>query len=124
MGWISRSPLPQSSFPMITSSGRWKGRPVRHGNWKLVLNGQLVEGEPPQDRVHLANLDEDMGETANLKDEFPHITAHLHKEAEALARASKNAGHLTGGKGKTGPPVMSLKISHWLMRARKQYRVC
>lgn len=56
---------------------------VRHGNWKLVLNGQLVEGEPPQDRVHLANLDEDMGETANLKDEFPHITAHLHKEAEA-----------------------------------------
>ena len=50
---------------------------VRRGNWKLVLNGQLVEGAPPEDDVHLANLDTDMGETQNLKDEHPELTSEL-----------------------------------------------
>ena len=50
---------------------------VRRDNWKLVLNGQLVEGAPPEDDVHLANLETDMGETKNLKDVHPEITAEL-----------------------------------------------
>ncbi len=50
---------------------------VRRGPWKLVLNGQLVEGAPPEDAVHLANLDEDPGERRNLKDAHPDLTAEL-----------------------------------------------
>jgi arylsulfatase A-like enzyme len=50
---------------------------VRRGPWKLVLNGQLVEGAPPEDDVHLANLDEDMAERHNLKDVHPDLTQEL-----------------------------------------------
>ncbi len=56
---------------------------VRQGNWKLVLNGRLVEGAPPEDDVHLADLANDMGERHNLKDEFPEIAAELQADAEA-----------------------------------------
>jgi arylsulfatase A-like enzyme len=55
---------------------------VRRGSWKLVLNGQLVEGAPPEDDVHLADLDEDMGERHNLKDEYPELTAELTARAQ------------------------------------------
>ena len=50
---------------------------VRRGPWKLVLNGQLVEGAPPEDAVHLSNIVEDMGERHNLKDERTHLVAEL-----------------------------------------------
>lgn len=50
---------------------------VRRGPWKLVLNGRLVEGAPPEDAVHLANLDEDMGERVNRRDSEPERTAEL-----------------------------------------------
>ncbi len=50
---------------------------ARGGKWKLVLNGRLVEGAPPEDDVHLANLEEDMGEKRNLKDEEPEVAAEL-----------------------------------------------
>lgn len=53
---------------------------VRRGKWKLVLNGQLVEGAPPEDEVHLSDLDADMGEKTNLKDKYPKLAADL-KEA-------------------------------------------
>jgi arylsulfatase A-like enzyme len=56
---------------------------VRRGPWKLVLRGRLVEGVPPEDEVHLANLDEDMGERENLKGLYPDLTAEL--SAAALA---------------------------------------
>ena len=59
---------------------------VRRGNWKLVLNGQLVEGAPPEDDVHLANLETDMGETENLKDEHPELTAEIDKRSADMAR--------------------------------------
>ncbi len=39
---------------------------IRRGDWKLVLKGQLVEGAPPEDQVHLANLATDPGERQNL----------------------------------------------------------
>lgn len=55
---------------------------VRRGPWKLVLNGQLVEGAPPKDAVHLANLDEDMAERRNLVDEQPELAAELRAAAE------------------------------------------
>jgi len=55
---------------------------VRRGPWKLVLNGQLVEGAPPEDAVFLANLDEDPSERANLKDRHPDLAAELKAEAE------------------------------------------
>ncbi len=56
---------------------------VRRGDWKLVLKGQLVEGAPPEDAVHLSNLREDMGETRNLADAEPDLTADLTGEADA-----------------------------------------
>jgi arylsulfatase A-like enzyme len=60
---------------------------VRRGPWKLVLNGQLVEGAPPEDDVHLANLDEDMAERNNLKHQHPELTADLTSAAEAWRAA-------------------------------------
>ncbi len=56
---------------------------VRQGDWKLVLNGQLVEGAPPQDAVHLANLADDPGERANLKDDQPAVCERLVAAATA-----------------------------------------
>lgn len=56
---------------------------VRRGKWKLVLNGQLVEGAPVQDDVHLADLETDMGETNNRKDKHPELTAELTQLAQA-----------------------------------------
>ncbi|MBM3474978.1 MAG: sulfatase [Armatimonadetes bacterium] len=56
---------------------------VRQGNWKLVLNGQLVEGAPPEDAVHLSDLEEDMGERVNLAEREPAVTAELKAAAEA-----------------------------------------
>jgi len=50
---------------------------VRRGKWKLVLKGQLVEGAPPKDDVHLADLEADMGERCNLRDEHPQVVAEL-----------------------------------------------
>jgi arylsulfatase A-like enzyme len=55
---------------------------VRHGPWKLVLNGQLVEGAPPEATVHLAHLDDDMAEHYNLKDQHPQIVANLKTKAQ------------------------------------------
>jgi arylsulfatase A-like enzyme len=59
---------------------------VRRDAWKLVLNGQLVEGAPPQDEVHLANLEEDMAEEHNLRDAHPEITAELKEAAQTWRR--------------------------------------
>lgn len=54
---------------------------IRRYKWKLVLNGQLVEGSPPENEVHLADLTIDPGERTNLKDVYPEITAELTKAA-------------------------------------------
>jgi arylsulfatase A-like enzyme len=56
---------------------------IRRGRWKLVLNGQLVEGAPPEDEVHLADLETDMGERINLRQEYPQLAAELRAAAEA-----------------------------------------
>jgi arylsulfatase A-like enzyme len=56
---------------------------MRRGPWKLVLNGRLVEGEPPEDAVFLANLDDDAGERRNLKEQHPELAAELTATATA-----------------------------------------
>jgi arylsulfatase A len=56
---------------------------ARRGPWKLVLDGQLVEGAPAEDAVHLANLEEDMGERVNLAKDNPGLAAELKQAAEA-----------------------------------------
>lgn len=65
---------------------------VRQGPWKLVLNGQLEEVAPVEDAVHLANLDDDMGERVNLRDVHPELTAELTRQAKAW-RASVGASN-------------------------------
>ena len=59
---------------------------VRRGPWKLVLNGQLVEEAPPEDAIHLSNLESDPGERNNLKDKHPDITKELKKAADTWRR--------------------------------------
>ncbi len=54
---------------------------VRRGDWKLVLDGQLVEGEEPAAEVHLSNLAGDMGEKINLADEQPTLVDELRDAA-------------------------------------------
>ena len=56
---------------------------VRRGPWKLVLNGYEWEEKPPDDPVFLSNLDEDIGEERNLKDELPELAAELREAAES-----------------------------------------
>ncbi len=54
---------------------------IRQGSYKLVLEGQLVEGEPPQDPVFLSDLSVDPGETTNLAQQMPELTAELTEKA-------------------------------------------
>ena len=55
---------------------------VRRGPWKLVLNGELVEGTAAEDAVHLTNISEDRGESRNLAAEQPEILTSLRQRAE------------------------------------------
>lgn len=55
---------------------------VRRGDWKLVLNGQLVEGASAEDDVFLANVAGDMGERENLANARPELVAELRAAAE------------------------------------------
>jgi arylsulfatase A-like enzyme len=50
---------------------------MRKGNWKLVLDGRLVEGLSPEDEVHLADLSTDMGERINLKALYPEVVGAM-----------------------------------------------
>ena len=56
---------------------------IRRGDWKLVLNGVLVEGADPEDEVFLTNLADDMGERDNHAAKRPEIVAELRGAAEA-----------------------------------------
>ncbi len=50
---------------------------IRRGQYKLVLQGQLVESEPPQAPVFLSDLSVDPGETNNLADAMPELAEEL-----------------------------------------------
>lgn len=54
---------------------------IRKGNYKLVLNGVLVEGEPVQDTVFLSDLSKDPSESNNLAKIFPELTRELQRMA-------------------------------------------
>ncbi|MFS0723467.1 sulfatase-like hydrolase/transferase [Paenibacillus sp. 1P07SE] len=56
---------------------------IRRGNWKLVLNGQLEEGAPASDAVHLSNVADDPGERINIRETYPALAKEL---AEAAMR--------------------------------------
>ena len=55
---------------------------MRHGRWKLVLDGQLVEAASPEDDVHLADLSQDMGEEINLRYEEKGLAADMTERAK------------------------------------------
>jgi len=55
---------------------------IRRDDWKLVINGQIVEGMPDLDDIFLANLAQDPSETKNLSKEKPDLTMELKKVAE------------------------------------------
>ena len=64
---------------------------IRQGNYKLVLEGQLIEGEPPQDPVFLSDLSVDPSETTNLAAQYPELTEELKEKALAWrARLEQN----------------------------------
>lgn len=50
---------------------------VRCGNYKLVLNGRLTEGETPRAPVFLSDLSTDPGEKHNLAAELPELRDEL-----------------------------------------------
>ena len=54
---------------------------MRQGDYKLVLNGQLVEGEAPRAELYLSNVVKDPGEHVNLADEMPELAAEMKKKA-------------------------------------------
>ena len=56
---------------------------IRSGKYKLVLHGKLVEGEPEQDEVFLANLEDDPSEEKNLADQMPALAQELRQKAES-----------------------------------------
>jgi arylsulfatase A-like enzyme len=57
---------------------------IRQGKWKLVLNGVTFDGTPEgnkpltgDDAVFLSNVEEDPGESINLRHKFPAVTDQL-----------------------------------------------
>jgi len=60
---------------------------VRQGDYKLVLNGQLVETEPAQAPVFLSNLRDDPSEQNNLAEAMPALTEELTKAANEWREA-------------------------------------
>ena len=56
---------------------------MRRGPWKLVLEGQLVEGAAAEDAVHLSHLEQDMGERKNLRQEQPALAKQMQTAALA-----------------------------------------
>jgi arylsulfatase A-like enzyme len=71
---------------------------VRRGNWKLVQNGKIFDGTPAGDKalegddaVFLSNVDEDPGESKNLRHQNPALADELLTLAQKwLADVKKN----------------------------------
>ena len=85
---------------------------MRRGDWKLVLNGRLVEGAPPEDKVFLANLADDPGERHNRAGDRPELTAELTAAANtwrAGIEARWNDHFLPRLRGTTSPAVVEAK---------------
>ena len=77
---------------------------VRKGKYKLVLNGQLVEGGEKREDVFLSDLEKDPGEKENLAERLPQLCSEMteaalkwRKEIEATweEKFEKNYKNLT-----------------------------
>ncbi len=79
-------------MPALANGAAWPQRPlfweygeqtaVRDGQWKLVLNGRILNAPDPADAVHLSDLAADPGETKNLAADQPEVAARLRRAAE------------------------------------------
>ncbi len=78
LGWCADG-APPPERDLYWEMGRQTA--VRRGRWKLVLDGQCIEGAPPEDAVHLSDLEADMGERENLKDAQPALVEELRAAA-------------------------------------------
>ena len=98
---LTGAPLPpdrtidgRNIWPVLTSGAHsphefvaWSEGPqlaIRRGKWKLVLNGVTHDGTPEgnkplqgDDAVFLSNLEDDPGETRNLRHEHPEVIDQL-----------------------------------------------
>jgi arylsulfatase A-like enzyme len=54
---------------------------VRKGKYKLVLNGQLVEGEEQRADVFLSDLESDPSEKHNLSEKMPELCNEMKEKA-------------------------------------------
>ena len=70
---------------------------VRRGNWKLVKNGKVFDGTPDgnkplegDDAIFLSNVDEDPGESKNLRHKYPAVADELLTMAEQWQVNVKN----------------------------------
>jgi arylsulfatase A-like enzyme len=87
---VNRPPLHWYNQPQLA---------IRRGQWKLTLNGYEAGRSPNprqpltgEDAVFLANLEQDPGESRNLRSQFPALAAELEAELRAwLAAAQKSA---------------------------------
>ncbi len=79
---------------MVTNSGQWQQQreifwemdeqtAMRRGRYKLVLNGRLAEEVPPEDDIHLSDLEKDSGERENLKSSLSEVTSDMVKSAKS-----------------------------------------
>jgi arylsulfatase A-like enzyme len=103
---LTGAPLPtdrtidgRNIWPVLTEGARsphdyicWAEGPqlaIRRGNWKLVLNGVVHDGTPTgeqplqgDDAAFLSNLDDDPGESTNLRHRYPEVTDQLQTLAQ------------------------------------------
>lgn len=56
---------------------------VRCGKYKLVINGQLVEGEEPRAPLFLSDVETDPAESENLAEKLPELAEELKNKALA-----------------------------------------
>ena len=54
---------------------------IRRGNYKLVIDGVLVEEDEPATHIHLADLSTDISESNNLADQMPELASELETAA-------------------------------------------
>ncbi|MDC0236890.1 sulfatase-like hydrolase/transferase [Gammaproteobacteria bacterium] len=86
---VSQAAYLSGSEPLIDRDLFWEmgnQTSIRRGPWKLVLNGELVEGVADVDTVFLANLEIDPGESINRIGDYPDMVNELRDAAEAWRR--------------------------------------
>jgi arylsulfatase A-like enzyme len=63
-----------------------KGRAIRSGDWKLILNPPQYPGDPVPDSVWLSNLEADPAEKTNLATQHPDRVKALTEKIRAWER--------------------------------------